>query len=716
MTEVELIHATMPARNDGKTDPRWNDIKKNFNLNNKLLVMTKFSYIIATILTIGVLFMFQNQTAVADNNQIIPRKVLFGNPDKTRVSLTHDGKYILYIAPKDGVLNIWMASSSDLSKTEVITHDKGRGIRSYAKAYNNKNILYSQDFNGDENDRIYSYNIETKETKLLTPERGVKAGIAGMSYKKPNEILIYLNERNPEYFDIYKLSLDTLEKELIYKNDRFTDYVADENLNLRFGSLLDKDGAVEYYELKDGEPKLFTKISMEDSFNTSILGFDASGETLYMLEGRNRNTSALKAIDLATDKEEILAEDAKADIGLFAVHPTKQTPQAVSIDYDRTSYKILDKDIEEDIKYLQALDRGDLIINSRTLDDKTWIVTYMADNAPIKYYKYDRINKKAEFLFTNRKDLEQYKLAKMIPVIIKSRDGLDLVSYITFPNDVNLDENNIPDRKVPLILNVHGGPWVRDSWGYDPEHQWLANRGYAVLSINYRGSTGFGKDFLNAGNLEYAGKMHTDLIDGVNWAIKNNIVDSDKVCIMGGSYGGYATLVGLTMTPDVFACGVDVVGMSDLLTHVQSKAPYMTPLLSLYKTRIGPWDTEEEKEFLRQRSPINFIDNIKKPLFIAQGAHDVRVVQAQSDKIVNAMKANHIPVVYAIYPEEGHGFAKPGNRISYYALAEQFLAKVLKGRAEHIGDDLKNANLILNDKEKVTGNDAEKIIDNAIGN
>jgi len=716
MTEVELIHVTMPARNDGKTDPRWNDIKKNFNLNNKLLVMTKFSYIIATILTIGVLFMFQNQTAVADNNQIIPRKVLFGNPDKTRVSLTHDGKYILYIAPKDGVLNIWMASSSDLSKTEVITHDKGRGIRSYAKAYNNKNILYSQDFNGDENDRIYSYNIETKETKLLTPERGVKAGIAGMSYKKPNEILIYLNERNPEYFDIYKLSLDTLEKELIYKNDRFTDYVADENLNLRFGSLLDKDGAVEYYELKDGEPKLFTKISMEDSFNTSILGFDASGETLYMLEGRNRNTSALKAIDLATDKEEILAEDAKADIGLFAVHPTKQTPQAVSIDYDRTSYKILDKDIEEDIKYLQALDRGDLIINSRTLDDKTWIVTYMADNAPIKYYKYDRINKKAEFLFTNRKDLEQYKLAKMIPVIIKSRDGLDLVSYITFPNDVNLDENNIPDRKVPLILNVHGGPWVRDSWGYDPEHQWLANRGYAVLSINYRGSTGFGKDFLNAGNLEYAGKMHTDLIDGVNWAIKNNIVDSDKVCIMGGSYGGYATLVGLTMTPDVFACGVDVVGMSDLLTHVQSKAPYMTPLLSLYKTRIGPWDTEEEKEFLRQRSPINFIDNIKKPLFIAQGAHDVRVVQAQSDKIVNAMKANHIPVVYAIYPEEGHGFAKPGNRISYYALAEQFLAKVLKGRAEHIGDDLKNANLILNDKEKVTGNDAEKIIDKAIGN
>lgn len=678
--------------------------------------MSKIFYIIGTILIISVgIFMFQKQT-ITDNNQIIPRKVLFGNPDKARVSLTHDGKYILYIAPKDGVLNIWLAPSDDISKAEAITHDKGRGIWSYAKAYNNKNILYNQDFNGDENDRIYSYNIETKESKLLTPEKGVKAGIAGASHKKPNEILIYLNERNPEYFDIYKLNLDTLEKELIYKNDRFTDCVVDENLNLRFGSLLDKDGAVEYYELRDGEPKLYTKISMEDSFNTSILGFDASGEILYMLEGRNRNTSALKAITLATGSEEILAEDAKADIGLFTVHPTKQTPQAVSIDYDRVSYKILDKDIEDDIKYLQSLDRGDLIINSRTLDDKIWIVAYMADNASVKYYKYDRANKKAKFLFTNRKELEQYNLAKMIPVIIKSRDGLDLVSYITFPNDIKLDENNIPDKKVPLIINVHGGPWVRDSWGYNPEHQWLANRGYAVLSINYRGSTGFGKDFLNAGNLEYAGKMHTDLIDGVNWAIKNNIVDSDKVCIMGGSYGGYATLVGLTMTPDIFACGVDVVGMSNLLTHVQSKAPYMTPLLSIYKTRIGSWDTEEEKEFLRQKSPINFVDNIKKPLFIAQGAHDVRVVQAESEQIVNSMKAKSIPVVYALYKDEGHGFAKPGNRISYYALAEQFLAKILKGRAEHIGDDLKNPNLILNDKEKISGEEAEKIIDTAVGN
>ena len=679
--------------------------------------MTKFSYIIAIILTIVVLFMFQNQTTVAgNNNQIIPRKVLFGNPDKTRVSLTHDGKYILYIAPKDGILNIWLAPADNISKATAITHDKDRGIRDYIVAYNNKNIIYSKDHKGDENFRLYSYNIETKETKLITPAHDVRAGIVAVSYKNPNEILIDLNERNPKYFDVYKLNLETLEKELVLKNEKFRGFIVDNNLHIKYAAAPDKDGGTEYYELKNNKWELFTKISMEDSVNTSILGFDTSDQMLYMLDGRNRNTATLKALNLATGKDEILAEDSKVDISLFTVHPIKQTPQAVSINYDRVSYKILDKDIEGDVKYLQALDRGDLIINSRTLDDNTWIVAYNSDNAPVKYYKYDRQNKKAEFLFTNRKELEQYNLAKMIPVIIKSRDGLNLVSYITFPNYIKLDANNIPDKKLPLIINVHGGPWVRDSWGYNPEHQWLANRGYAVLSINYRGSTGFGKDFVNASNLEWGRKMHYDLLDGVNWAVKNNITDPDKVCIMGGSYGGYATLVGLTMTPDIFACGIDVVGPSNLLTLIKSVPPYWELALNEFKKRIGSWDNEQDIEFLNERSPLTFVDNIKKPLFIAQGANDPRVKHTESDQIVNRMKAKHIPVVYALYNDEGHGFAKPGNRISYYALAEQFLAKILKGRAENIGDDLKNANLILNDKDKITGEEAEKIIDTAVGN
>ncbi len=697
----------MPPLNDGV-----------FITNN--LVFMHFSRIIGTILTIfSIIFMFQTQAqakiiAKNDNNTLIPRQVLFGNPDKMRVSLTHDGKYIAYIAPKDGVLNIWLAPSDDLSKAEVITNDKERGIRSYSIAYNNKNILYSQDYKGDENFRIYSYNIETKETKLITPKSKVLAFILGISHKLPNEILIALNDRDPKYFDVYKLNLNSLEKELIFKNEKFTGFTVDDDLQIRFGELLDENSNTEYHELKNGEWKLFTKISMEDSFNTSFLGFDASGDILYILDGRDRNTSALKSLNLTTGKTELIAEDDKADVGIFAVHPTKGTPQAVAVNYERVSYKILDNSIKEDIEYLQNIDRGDLIINSRTLDDKMWLVAYLSDNAPVKYYKYNREKKKAEFLFSNRKALEQYNLAKMIPVIIKSRDELDLVSYITFPNDVQLDKDNIPGKTLPLIINVHGGPWARDSWGYDPEHQWLANRGYAVLSINYRGSTGFGKNFLNAGNLEYGRKMHDDLIDGVNWAIKNNIADPDKIAIMGGSYGGYATLVGMTMTPSVFACGVDVVGMSNLLTHVETKAPYVIPLLSIYKTRIGPWDTEEEKEFLRQRSPINFIDNIKKPLFIAQGAHDPRVVQAESDQIVKAMQARKIPVIYALYKDEGHGFARPANRLSYYALAEQFLAKILKGRKEHIGTDLKGSNLILNDKENFSGETAEKIIDEAI--
>lgn len=677
--------------------------------------MKFFGIIKFSILTLlCVIFMFQNQILAKDNNELIPRAVLFGNPDKMRVSITHDGKYILYIAPKDGVLNIWLAPSNDLSKATPITNDKDRGIRSYMVAYNNKNIIYAQDHKGDENFRLYSYNIENKETKLLTPEKGVRAGIIEASHTKPDEIIIDSNERDPKYFDVYRLDLSSLEKELILKNEQFTGFILDNNLQIKYGLSPDKDGGTEYYELKNGKWELFIKVSIEDSANTSLLGFDASNEILYMFDGRNRNTSAFKALNLATGNVEILAEDSKADIKLFTVHPTKQVPQAIAINYDRISYKILDKDIEDDIKYLQNLDRGDLIINSRTLDDKTWIVAYNSDNAPVKYYKYDRASKKAEFLFTNNKVLEQYKLAKMIPVIIKSRDNLDLVSYITFPNDIKLDRNNIPDKKVPLIINVHGGPWVRDSWGYDPTHQWLANRGYAVLSINYRGSTGFGKDFVNASNKEWGRNMHHDLIDGVNWAVKNNIADAQEIAIMGGSYGGYATLVGVTMTPEIFACGIDVVGPSNLLTLIKSVPPYWEPALNEFKKRIGPWDTEEDIEFLNQRSPLTFVDNIEKPLFIAQGANDPRVKQAEADQIVNSMKAKHIPVVYALYPDEGHGFAKPGNRISYYALAEQFLAKILKGRAEAIGDDLNNANLILNDQEKINGKTAEKIIDIAV--
>ncbi|MCC8417194.1 MAG: S9 family peptidase [Rickettsia endosymbiont of Bryobia graminum] len=643
------------------------------------------------------------------NNPIIPRKILFGNPNKIRVKLSYDGKYITYIAPLNNILNIWLAPSNDLSKASPVTNDKGRGIRSYSWSYNN-NILYSQDQDGDENFRIYNYNIQNKQTTLLTPEKGVKAYILGISHKMPNEILISMNDRDPKYFDIYKLDLITLKKELVFKNGKYSDFTIDDDLQVRFASLIDEEGGAEYYQLKDDKETLFTKVSAEDATNTSFFGFDKTGRILYLLDSRERNTAALKSLNLDNNKLTIIAEDSKADVDIFTVHPTKSIIQAVEINYEKTRYNILDKSIEKDINYLTGLSKGNLIVTTRTLDDSTWLVAFDIDNGPVKYYKYDRNKNKAEFLFNNRDDLENYKLASMLPVIIKSRDGLDLVSYITFPVGIKLNQNNLPDKQLPLIIYVHGGPCVRDSWGYDPTHQWLANRGYAVLSINYRSSTGFGKNFISAGYLEWGRKMHDDLLDGVNWAIKNNIADSEKIAIMGGSYGGYATLVGLTMTPDVFVCGVDLVGPSNLLTLINSVPSYWKPILGVMKKRIGPWDTEEDKKKLAERSPLTYVNNIKKPLFIAQGAHDPRVKQAESDQIVSAMRSKKIPVVYALYENEGHGFARPENRLSYYAMVEYFLANILGGKKEDIGNDLQDAKFLLNSKENITNTEAEEII------
>ncbi|CAG2161103.1 unnamed protein product [Oppiella nova] len=569
------------------------------------------------------------------DNPIISRQILFGNPDKINVRLSPDGKYISYLAPKDGVLNIWIAPLSDLTKIEVVTDDKERGIRTYEWTYNNNNILYAQDNKGDENFCIYSYNILTKETKLLTPQKGVKAHIIGITDKKPNEILIGLNDRDKKYFDIYKLNLSTLTKELMLKNEQFVGFIVDNDLQLRFASRVSDDGSVEYFQFKDDKWDLYTKVSMEDSANTNFVGFDKKGEVVYLRDSRGRNTAALKSINLTDGKSTLIAEDELADVRPFIRHPVEKTIQVVAVNYDKVRYKILDKSIKDDIEYLITFYKGNLSINrTLTLDDNIWLVAYESDIAPVKYYIYDRTKRTVKFLFNNREALSEVKLAPMLPIIIKSRDGLDLVSYITFPLNTKFDEDNKPINKIPLIIYVHGGPWVRDYWGFDAVHQWLANRNYVVLSINYRGSTGFGKDFVNAGNMEWGGKMHNDLIDGVRWAVENNIADPEKVAIMGGSYGGYAALVGMTMTPGIFACGIDVVGPSNLLTLIKSVPPYWEPMINQFKKRIGAWDTKEEREFLEQRSPLTFVDNIKNPLFIAQGAHDPRVKQAESDQIV----------------------------------------------------------------------------------
>jgi dipeptidyl aminopeptidase/acylaminoacyl peptidase len=412
-----------------------------------------------------------------------------------------------------------------------------------------------------------------------------------------------------------------------------------------------------------------------------------------MRDSRGRDKAVLKAIDVASGAETILAEDARVDIGGALSHPVTGRVEAYRVSYLRSEWHALDPAVADDFAFLEARLDGEWSPGSRTQDDRLWIVGRSDATAPAAYLLYDRTARTLTPLFTGRPELEGKPLVPMHPVEIKSRDGLTLVSYLSLPAGADANADGRPEELVPMVLLVHGGPWARDGYGFNSRHQWLTNRGYAVLSVNFRGSTGFGKAFIRAGDKEWAGRMHDDLIDAVNWAVAENISPRDKIAIKGGSYGGYATLVGLSFTPDVFACGVDIVGPANLETLLSTIPPYWEAVRARFARAIGDVDTEEGRKLLAERSPLSRAGAIKRPLLIGQGANDPRVKQAESDQIVAAMKAENIPVTYVLYPDEGHGFARPENSLSFNAVAEAFLAHCLGGRFEPVGDDFKGASL-----------------------
>ncbi len=640
-----------------------------------------------------------------DAAELIPREVLFGNPDKITVRLSPDGTRISYLASVDGVLNVWVGPADDPDSAKPVTNDTDRGIRIYFWAYTNKHILYLQDQAGDENWRVYSVNLETGQTTDLTPLEGVQARIQAVSQKFPEEILISLNDRDPTLHDIYRINITTGEKSLVMENEGFVGFTTDDEYNVRFAERLTPDGGNEISQAtEDGGWEIFMDIAMEDLLTTGIVGFDKTGTILYIIDSRNRNTAAFFTMDLETGEQTLIAEDPHADTSNLMIHPTEKIVQAVAFTYERRHWQIIDESIADDLAYLKTVADGDVEVVSRTLDDEYWMVAYVLDDGPIQYYRYDRVEKSAEFLFTHRKALEGLSLAKMHPVVIKSRDGLDLVSYYTLPVGSDGDGDGRPDEPLPMVLLVHGGPWYRDSWGYNSLHQWLANRGYAVMSVNFRASRGFGKAFLNAGNQEWGGKVHDDLIDGVDWAVLEGIADPDRVAIMGISYGGYATLWGMTNTPDTFACGVDIAGPSNLITLLESFPSYFQAAIEIFATRMGDHRTEEGRAFLAEHSPLTYVDRIEKPLLIGQGANDPRVKQAESDQIVQAMQDADIPVTYLLYTDEGHGFARPENILSFYTVTEAFFAEHLGGRYEPIGDDFEGSSIIVQcGAEEVSG-------------
>jgi dipeptidyl aminopeptidase/acylaminoacyl peptidase len=629
----------------------------------------------------------------AANVPLISRKALFGNPSRTGGQISPDGRWLGYIAPRDGVLNVWVAPRDKPNEARPVTNDRNRGIRGFSFAYTGNHILYAQDVGGDENFQIFVTDLTSGETRALSP-KGARASIEQISRRFPNELIISHNQRDPRFFDLYRVDLRSGKSERIFENDRFVSFLVDDNYVLRFAGVQTPDGGSEWFRRMGTGWESWAKIPQEDALTTSPVGFTFDGLTLYMLDSRGRNTGALFAIDTRTGERTPIREDARADVTGTLSDPMSGVVQATSATYLRSAWQAIDPAIQKDLDRLKQLaGDGEFGVASRTLDDRTWVVAVSRSDAPTTFHLYDRDSGEITFWFNTRPELEGKPLAKMWPVEIPTRDGLIMPSYYTLPTGSDPDGDGKPNRPVPTVLLVHGGPWARDFYGLNPQHQWFANRGYATLSVNFRGSTGFGKAFVNAGDLKWGREMHDDLLDGVEWAVKQGIAQRDKVAIMGGSYGGYAALAGVTFTPTDFACGVSIVGPSNLNTLLASIPPYWEPIKRQFATRVGDPDTEEGRALLEERSPLNYVDRIQRPLLIGQGANDPRVKQAESDQIVKAMEARSIPVTYVLFPDEGHGFARPQNRLAFNAVAEAFLGKCLGGRVEPIGDDFTGSSI-----------------------
>lgn len=625
---------------------------------------------------------------------LIPREALFGNPVKTAGRISPDGKWLSWIAPRDGVLNIWIAPASDPAAARPMTAEKKRPIRQYFWGPDGRTILYINDKGGDENFLLYGVDVVSGAERLLTPFDKTRVQIVGLSPLVTDRILVGLNNRDAKWHDVHSLDLATGKLTPVMMNTGgFEGFLADQRLVVRGALKTRPDGGKDYFPVADNKvaAKALEEIALDDSLTTSPAGYTSDGKTLYWIDSRGRNTAALVAQDTATGAKRVIAQDAKADIGGALANPRTGRVEAYAVNYLKNDWTPIGDAVAADLKFLEGKLDGEIAVTSRTLADDKWTVAVSSATQPASTWLYDRKSKGLTKLFDSRPQLSSALLAPMHPLEIKSRDGMTMVSYLTLPPGTDTDGNGRPNRPVPMVLLVHGGPWGRDSYGFNPTHQWLANRGYAVLSTNFRASTGFGKDFISAGNLQWGLKMHDDLLDAVDWAVKQRVTTPDKVAIMGGSYGGYATLAGLAFTPDRFACGVDIVGPSNLQTLLKTIPPYWEAGRIQFHKRMGDPTTEEGRKLLDAASPLYAAANIKRPLLIGQGANDPRVKQAESDQIVAAMKAKGIPVTYVLFPDEGHGFARPVNSIAFNAITENFLSACLKGRAEPIGDTVEKS-------------------------
>ncbi|SEK92623.1 S9 family peptidase [Streptacidiphilus jiangxiensis] len=607
---------------------------------------------------------------------LIPREVLFGNPARMSPALSADGERIAFLAPHEGVLNVWVGSWRK-GDHRPVTDDRGRGVRTFAWAHDGRHLLWLQDQDGDENTRLYAVDPADGVTRELTRFPGVQTRICGLSREVPGTVLVGLNLRRPDLHDAYRLHLETGELVLAAENEGFSGWITDAALRVRGAVRALPEGGCEILARDDEQApwRVVHAVGAEDESTTRPLGFDAEGRRLLLLSSKDAETARLLSLDL-TDPDapgEVLYADPEFDVVGVGFEPGGRRPQFVQVRRERGETEVLDPALAEDFALLDAHAPGDLTVLGRDDADRYWLVQYNSDRAPAAYCVYDRVGRTVEFLFSHLPELEGYRLAPMEPFSFRARDGLTVRGYLSFPPGAER-------RALPVVVCVHGGPWTRDVWGYRAEPQWLANRGYLCVQVNFRGSTGYGKRFVNAGDRQWGAAMQDDLHDAVAHLVASGLADPDRVAIHGGSYGGYAALAGVAFTPDAFRCAVAVAAPSDLRSFITSVPATWGPLRGTLHRRIG--DPVVDAELLRERSPLASVDRIRVPLLVAHGANDPRVRQEEAEQLVAALERNGVPHEYLLFRDEGHGFVRPRNRLAFYAAAERFLAEHLGGRAE----------------------------------
>ena len=611
---------------------------------------------------------------------LVPRRTFFRNPDRTNVQLSSDGAHLAWAEPVRGIQNVFVAPTADPTRTRQVTHETERSISGYLWAYTHRHLVILRDSQGTEDYRCSSVDLGTGQEITLTGQAGVRSFVWRTSRDYPTAMLFGVNERDRRYFDVIRIDVTTGARRLVFENPGFSGLLMDDSLSVRLAVRVRPDGSAEVLDLsRDNGSTLFLDIPVEDVFTTSVWRFSRDGRSLFLQNSCGRDKAALMERDLQTGETRVLAEDPAADIVGAWWDPRTSRPLAAVALANRQCWHVIDPTVREDIDFLRNR-TGDAELNivSQDLAMERLVVLAARSDAAGEYLLYDRKARDLRPLFKTRSDLEGISLRPMRSVAIGARDGLTLPSYLTLPHE--------DFRNGPLVMVIHGGPYARDVWGYNGMHQWLADRGYAALSVNFRGSTGFGKAFINAADRQWAGRMQDDLMDAAGWVVAQGYADPTRIAFCGASYGGYAALVAATQTPERFACIIDIFGPSNLVTLMQAIPPYWQTWFAVFRRRLADPGTEEGRAWLMERSPIRWAERIVRPLLIIQGMNDVRVKPHESEQIVEALRQRAIPVTYATFADEGHGFVREENRLAFSAVMEAFLARHLGGSAEPVGD------------------------------